>query len=154
MLADLRDPHAILTHPELRAHIDFDRPIGLLLVAILHFITGTEDPAGIVATLRDALPDGSYLALSHATGDFHPLGTDDQAAAAYQNAAAPLLLRTHAEITTYFEGFDLLKPGLVQAPLWRPDGRPPRPKDLAKIGIYAGVGHNYRHMTAQPGSVV
>ena len=140
VLADLRDPQAILADPELRARIDFAQPVGLLLVAILHFITSTENPAGIVATLRDALPDGSYLALSHATADFHPPGTGDAAAAAYQNATAPLLLRTRSEVTAYFEGFDLLDPGLVQAPLWRPDGRAPRPKDLAKIGIYAGVG--------------
>lgn len=141
VLADLRHPHAILVDPPLRACIDFTQPVALLLVAILHFITDAENPAGIVATLRDALPNGSYLALSHATADFHPPGTDDQAAAAYQHAAAPLLLRTHSEITTYFDGFDLEDPGLVQAPSWRPDGRAPRPKDLARIGIYAGVGH-------------
>jgi hypothetical protein len=140
VLADLRDPHAILGNPQLRAHIDFAQPVGLLLIAIMHFITGAENPAGIMGTLRDALPDGSYLALSHATGDFHPPGTADEAAAAYQNAAAPLLLRAHSEVTTYFEGFDLLEPGLVRAPLWRPDGRAPRPKDIAKVGIYAGVG--------------
>lgn len=140
VLADLREPHAILANPALRTHIDFSQPVGLLLVAILHFITDAEDPAGIVATLRNALPDGSYLALSHATADFHPPGTDDEAAVAYRNAAASLLLRTHLEVTRYFDGFDLLEPGLVQAPLWHPDGRAPRPKDLAKIGIYAGVG--------------
>ena len=139
-LADLRNPHAILADPSLRACIDFDRPVGLLLVAILHFLTDSEDPAGIVAVLRDALPDGSYLALSHATGDFHPPGTKDDAAAAYQNAAAPLVLRTRSEVTQYFDGFDLMEPGLVQAPLWRPEGSAPRARDLAKIGIYAGVG--------------
>jgi hypothetical protein len=140
MLADLRDPHAILADPKLRAQIDFTRPVGLLLVAILHFITRSEDPAGILATLRDALPAGSYLALSHGTADFHPPGTTDEAEAAYQNAAAPLQLRTHSEVAAYFDGFALLEPGLVQAPLWRPDSRAPRPEDLARIGIYAGVG--------------
>jgi hypothetical protein len=140
VLADLRDPHAILADPKLSAHIDFTRPVGLLLVAILHFITSSEDPAGILATLRDALPDGSYLALSHGTADFHPAGTADEAEIAYQNAAAPLTLRAHSEIAAYFDGFDLLEPGLVQAPVWRPDGRAPGPKDLTKIGIYAGVG--------------
>jgi thiopeptide-type bacteriocin biosynthesis protein len=63
VLADLRDPHAILAHPELRAQVDFSRPVALLLVAILHVITSSENPAGIIATLRDALPEGSYLAL-------------------------------------------------------------------------------------------
>ena len=72
MLADLREPEVILTHPKTRALIDFGQPVALLLVATLHFITDTENPARIVATLRDALPPGSYLILSHTTGDLRP----------------------------------------------------------------------------------
>jgi hypothetical protein len=140
VLADLRDPAAILASPQLREVIDFTRPVAVLLVAILHFIKDEEDPAGIVATLRDALPPGSYLVLSHGTQDFHPPGGADMAAAAYKNATAPLVLRTHEQVSAFFNGFDLLEPGLVQAPLWRPEGRRPRPRDLEKIGIYAGVG--------------
>jgi len=145
VLADLRDPHAILADPVLRARIDFAQPVGLLLVAILHFITSTENPSRIIATLRDALPAGSYVVLSHATADFHPPGTTDKAAAAYQNATAPLILRTRAEIATYFDGFDLLDPGLVQAPLWHPDSRAPRPKDLAGLTVLRqpGTGHRW-----------
>jgi hypothetical protein len=140
VLADLRDPEAVLAHPKLRGLIDFAQPVGLLLVAILHFITETEDPARIVARLRDALPEGSYLVLSHGTHDFHPPGAARRAASAYRNAAAPLILRSHQEVSAFFEGFDLVEPGLVQAPLWHPEGRPPRQKELAKIGMYAGVG--------------
>jgi hypothetical protein len=140
VLGDLRDPEVVLACPKLRGLVDFGQPVGLLLVAILHFITDEEDPAGIVATLRDALAPGSYLALSHGTQDFHPPGVAGQAAAAYQNATAPLALRAHEQVSGFFDGFDLVEPGLMQAPLWRPDGRPPRPRDLAKIGIYAGVG--------------
>jgi S-adenosyl methyltransferase len=140
VLADLRDPAAILAHPALRELIDFTRPVALLLVAILHFITDEEDPAGIVATLTDALPAGSYLALSHATQDFHPPGSADLAAAAYKNATAPLVVRTRERIMSFFDGFELVEPGLVQAPLWRPDGKRPQPRNLEKIGIYAGVG--------------
>ena len=140
VLADLREPAAILADPRLRELIDFTRPVALLLVAILHFIRDEEDPAGIVATLRDALPPGSYLILTHGTQDFHPPGGADMAAAGYKNATAPLVLRTHKRVSAFFDGFDLLEPGLVQAPLWRPDGRRPRPRDLEKIGIYAGVG--------------
>ena len=139
VLADLRDPEAILAHPKLRGLIDFTQPVALLLVAILHFIKDEENPAGIVATLRDALP-GSYLALSHGTADFHPPGITDEAAATYERATAPLVLRTSAQVSAFFDGFEMVKPGLVQAPLWRPDGRAPRPKDLDKVGIYAGVG--------------
>ncbi len=144
VLADLRDPEAILADPKLRGLIDFTQPVALLLVAILHFITDEERPTGLVARLRDALPDGSYLALSHGTQDFHPPGIAGQAASAYRNATAPLILRSHQEVSAFFEGFDLVAPGLVQAPLWHPAGKPPRPKDLAKIGIYAGVGSKSR----------
>lgn len=140
VLADLRDPEAILTHPKVRELIDFSRPVALLLIAILHFITEQENPGGIVATLRDALPSGSFLALSHGTADFHPSGTAGEAATSYETASAPLVLRAFGRVSVFFDGFELVEPGLVQAPLWRPDGKPPRPKDLAKIGVYAGVG--------------
>jgi hypothetical protein len=140
VLADLRDPGAILAHPGVRGVIDFTQPVALLLVAILHFITEEEDPAGIVATLREALAPGSYLALSHGTLDFHPPGEGDRAAATYKNATAPLVLRARQQVSALFDGFDLVDPGLVQAPVWRPDGRRPRARDLEKIGIYAGVG--------------
>lgn len=140
VLADLRDPGAILAHPKVRELIDFSQPVALLLVAILHFLPEGDDPAGIVAKLRDALPPGSYLAVSHGTADFHPPGVVGEAAAAYENATAPLVLRAFGQVSAFFQGFELIEPGLVQAPLWRPDGKPPRPKDLAKLGIYAGVG--------------
>ncbi|MHA6765531.1 SAM-dependent methyltransferase [Streptacidiphilus sp. PAMC 29251] len=66
--ADLRDPAAILAHPKVRAAIDFDRPVGLILVAVLHFIRDEENPDAITKLLRDALPSGSFLAISHGTG--------------------------------------------------------------------------------------
>lgn len=140
VLADLRDPSAILAHPRLHELIDFTRPVALLLVAILHFATDEEDPAGIVATLLDALPGGSYLALSHATADFHSPGAVSRATAVYKNATAPFVPRPFKQVAAFFDGLELIEPGLVQAPLWRPDGRRPRPRDLEKIGIYAGVG--------------
>ena len=140
VLADLRDPGAILAHPKVGGLIDFTQPVALLLVAILHFVTDEENPAGIVATLRDAVAPGSYLALSHATPDFHPPGATSLAAAAYKNATAPLVFRTIEQVAAFFDGFDLVDPGLVQAPLWRREGSQPRPRDLDKIGIYAGVG--------------
>ena len=68
-------------------------------------------PARIIATLRDALPPASCLALSHGTADFHPPGTVGQAAAVYDKASAPLVLRSHANIAAFFGGFDLVEPG-------------------------------------------
>lgn len=137
VLADLRDPKKIIA--EAAAFLDFTKPVALLLVAILHFIPDEDDPAGIVAALRDALPGGSWLALSHGTTDFHPAEVTAPAAAAYDTAPAPLVLRPRAAIEPFFDGFTLEEPGLVQAPLWHPDTRPPRPKDLRKIGMYAAV---------------
>ncbi|BFO17213.1 SAM-dependent methyltransferase [Streptomyces sp. KM77-8] len=136
VLADLRDPAAILDHPEVRAVIDFDRPVAVLLVAVVHFVTDAEDPARIVATLRDALPAGSYLVLSHATGDVHEDRRED-AAAVYKNATASLNLRSHTAVLDLFGDFAMAEPGLVQVTDWRPEEV--RRPDAPPIGIYGGV---------------
>ncbi|MEU9545497.1 MULTISPECIES: SAM-dependent methyltransferase [Streptomyces] len=134
VLADLRDPGAIIDHPDVRRVIDFDEPVALLLVAILHFITEAEKPDQAVAALRDALPVGSFLVLSHATGDF---ADRSEAQAVYNNATATMNLRTHAEVERFFDGFELVEPGLAQVPFWRPDTPPPTRS--GEIGFYGGV---------------
>jgi S-adenosyl methyltransferase len=144
--ADLREPDAILGHPEVRDLIDFDRPIALLLVAILHFVHDDEDPPGIVARFRDALPTGSYLVISHGTRDV-PVRPDMSAEAMaemgarveqlYQQTTAFMVTRTRAEVERFFDGFDLLDPGLVEIQLWRPDD----PSSMLPGGFYGGVGH-------------
>jgi hypothetical protein len=136
VLADLRDPRGILDHPEVRRVIDFDRPVAVLLVAIVHFLSEAQDPDGIVATLRDALPTGSYLVLSHATGDLHEDHRED-AAAVYRRATASMNLRTHTRVLDFFGDFTLVEPGLVTVPDWRPDE--PRAAGALPIGIYGGV---------------
>ena len=133
VLADLREPDKILTHPKTRDLIDFSQPVALLLVAILHFIADDEDPAGLVAALRDALPPGSYLGLSHATNDFRT-ETAAVAAAVYNKATSPATLRSHAQIAAFFGDWALVDPGLVQVPLWRPDGPPPGPGTCGGCG--------------------
>jgi S-adenosyl methyltransferase len=140
VLADLRDPDAILAHPAVRELIDFSQPAAVLLVAIVHFLTGEDAPGRIIARLRDALAPGSYLALSHGTADFHPGTAVSQATAVYARATAPLVLRPRPQIEEFFAGFSLAGPGLVQVPLWRPDTAPPSGRELARIGIYGGVG--------------
>jgi hypothetical protein len=139
ILADLREPEKILMDRGVGELIDFSQPVALLLVAVLHFVTTDENPYSIVATLRDALPVGSYLALSHATADFRTEAAS-KATAVYDHATSSVTLRSHKQITGFFGGFDLLRPGLVQAPLWRPDGQSSISEDLEKIWIYAGVG--------------
>jgi len=137
VLADLRDPRAILDHPDVRKVIDLDEPVALLLVAVLHFVRDDEDPAALMTTLLDALPAGSYLVLSHATVDFHEDGRED-AVAIYKNASATMNPRTHAEILPFFGGLTLLPPGLVTVPTWHPDETPD--PALPPIGFYGGVG--------------
>jgi hypothetical protein len=134
VLGDLRDPRAVVDHPDVRKVIDFDQPVAVLLVAVVHFLTEADKPEQIVATLRDALPAGSYLVLSHATGDF---ADRREAQAVYQNASASLNLRSRAEVERFFDGFDLVEPGLAQVPFWRPDAPPPARSE--EIGFYGGV---------------
>ncbi len=135
--ADLRDPGAILASPEVRALLDSGQPVAILLLAVLHFIQDADDPAGIVARLRDAVPAGSYLAISHATADA-PNPRPEVAAqvvGVYRRATASLALRGGAEVARFFEGFDLVDPGLVQVQHWRPEA-----VSTAPGGIWGGVG--------------
>ncbi|MGI5456416.1 SAM-dependent methyltransferase [Streptomyces sp. CA-249302] len=141
VLADLRDPRAVLDHPEIREVIDFDEPVALLLVAVVHFLSAADDPYGIVTTLREALPTGSYLVLSHATGDAHEDGRED-AAKVYNRATATMNLRTHAEVQEFFGDFTLVPPGVVKVTDWHPE-EPPAP-DAPPIGIYGGVARKDR----------
>ncbi|MEU9443598.1 SAM-dependent methyltransferase [Streptomyces sp. NPDC048304] len=136
VLADLREPQSIVDHPEVRRVIDFGRPVALFLVAVLHFLRDAHEPGRVVATLRDALPPGSFLVLSHATGDF----ADDrsEAEAVYDNASASMNLRSRDQVERFFEGFELVEPGLVQVPFWRPDTTPPAGSE--EIGFYGAVG--------------
>ncbi|MCR8573523.1 SAM-dependent methyltransferase [Streptomyces sp. Isolate_219] len=148
VLGDVRDPKALLDHPTVRELIDFDRPVALLLVAVLHFIRDDEDPAALIATLADALPAGSHLVLTHATGEpyeaYEAGRTDEQArdgvVNVYKSATATLNLRSKAEFEPLFGPFALLEPGVVRVPLWRPDGRVPGAEELNNTIFYGGVG--------------
>jgi SAM-dependent methyltransferase len=134
--ADARDPKAILAHPGVRDVLDFDRPIAVMLVAILHFVTDADDPYGIVRTLMADVAPGSHLILSHVTGDFDPARLEISAKA-YEQSTAKLAVRSAGEITRFFDGLALLEPGVVLLPRWRPDGEVP--EDADSIWMYAGV---------------
>jgi SAM-dependent methyltransferase len=138
--ADAREPDDILSHAELRAVIDFDQPVAVLLVALLHLLPDDEDPIGIVTRLRDALAPGSYLALTHFTGDARPdLAAKVADEFARLRITTPLIPRSHRQILAFFDGFDLIPPGLVFPTLWRPDPTPHEP-DSGAQWMYAGVG--------------
>jgi hypothetical protein len=118
---DLRRPAGLLALPEVRAHLDFGKPVAVLLFAVLHFLPDDADPAGVVACLRDSLAPGSYLALSHVSGDFVPdKAAVDRALAVYAQASEPMWPRSRARILGFFDGFDLVPPGLVPKHEWRP----------------------------------
>jgi hypothetical protein len=137
---DLREPRAVLDRAGGTGLIDFGQPAGLLLVAVLHFIPDADDPWRIAATLRDALAPGSYLVVSHGTDE----GKPDVAQAAekvYQRTVtANLRMRSRPDILRFFDGFELVDPGLVPMPYWRPDSPAELPQDPRKFwGGLAGV---------------
>lgn len=117
---DIRDVDAILADPEVRAHLDFDKPIAVLNVAILHFIPDSDDPGAIVAKLRDNLPPGSALALTHACADDMDPADAEAATAVYAKSSAPIMPRSRAEIARLLEGWEL-DGELVDVAEWQPD---------------------------------
>jgi hypothetical protein len=121
--------------------IDLNRPVALLLVAILHFVDDTDDPHGAVAELRDALAPGSLLILTHASYEGIPLPQERSLGAVdvYKDIRNPLIMRTREEIARFFEGYDMVEPGLVPMPLWRPETAPEDEDPYAFSG-FAGVG--------------
>ncbi|NKZ06702.1 SAM-dependent methyltransferase [Actinomadura latina] len=138
--ADLREPEAVVGHPEVKARIDFDQPVGLLMLAILHFIPDEDRPAEIVARLRESLAPGSYLAVSHGYRGAITQDVEDQVRSAYgRTGAGDLIPRGVDEVMAFFEGTELVGPGLVQVADWRPDGEALR-SDMAPPGFLAGVG--------------
>ncbi|MCX5059464.1 SAM-dependent methyltransferase [Streptomyces sp. NBC_00201] len=138
--ADIRRPADVLASPQVRKLIDFDQPVAVLMNAILHFVTPEEDPAGIVAAFHDALPGGSWLALTHATNQDRP-DTADAVGKLYRSrATSPVSARSHDEIRGLFAGFDLVDPGLVYVPLWRPAPDDLIPDKPSEYWVYAGVG--------------
>src|SRR3569833_427594 len=119
--ADMRDPGPILQDPDLRRLIRFDEPVAVLFMSVLHFIADEHDPYGIVAAFRDVTVPGSYLALSHITVPEQHAGAAAAAAAVYKHrATSPAVLRSPKEIQALFGGYDLVDPGHVFLPQWRP----------------------------------
>lgn len=136
---DLREPDRIVAEAQQTGLIDFTEPVALLLITVLHFLPDSDDPGGIVAGLRDRLPSGSYLALSHVTYENQPPEILE-ALELSKRTPEPLHPRSHAEISGFFGDFVLIEPGLVDLPLWRPDtpddvGEPPH-----RSNAFAGVG--------------
>ena len=138
--ADLREPQKILSHHAVGRLIDFSQPTALLLVMVLHFIADADDPRRIVATLRDALAPGSYLVLGHATDESKPAVAQALEKVYNRSVATQGHARSRAEILQFFDGFDLVDPGLVYMPQWRPDSPADLPDDPSQFWALVGVG--------------
>jgi hypothetical protein len=135
--ADLRDPQAILAQPEVRRLLDFDRPVALLLVAILHFVPDVDNPHKILDELRASLPKGSYLALTHGSPDLRP-DVVHKMEEVYARTASPAIARSREKVSAFFGDFEMAEPGLVWVPWWRPEAQPAEDSDL--IWFLGGVG--------------
>jgi hypothetical protein len=133
--ADARNPESIYTHPDLIKLIDFARPVAVLFVAVLHFITDEEDPKEIVSAFRDKISSGSYVALSHLTSDGPPAHEVERVEAIYRAATSPMIFRSCDEIADIFGDLVLVEPGLVRPSHWNPAGNGPE-----TYALLAGVG--------------
>jgi hypothetical protein len=138
--ADLREPRQILADHEVRRHIDLARPAGLLLSMVLHFISDDEDPWRTVATLRDALAPGSYLVLAHLTNESRPSVAQAAETVYNRSVSTDIHMRSRAEILRFFDGFDLVDPGLVYMTQWRPDSPDDVRDDPSQFWVLVGVG--------------
>lgn len=137
--ADLRDPDVILNHEKTRQLLDFSRPIGLLTVAVYHFIPDSDSPLALLKRYREALPSGSFLALSHVTTDVMSEQIQ-QLIGLYRSSQNPVTARTRAEFTAMFEGFELVEPGVVFTPEWHPESAEDVGEHPEQSAVYAAVG--------------
>jgi SAM-dependent methyltransferase len=134
---DLRRPERILHHPDARKLLDFGQPIAVMIVAVLTFIPDADRPARLLATIRDALVPGSYLTVSQASAEGRE--QDPSTRAVYQRVDNPLCPRSRAEVAALMAGFELVDPGVVWVPQWRPDEND-LVADAAKAVFVGGVG--------------
>ena len=137
--ADMRDPQAIISAPEFLETVDLNQPVGLLLIAVVHFIEDDVEALQVVRQILDVLPTGSYLAMSIATDEFDPIplaGVQQE----YNRLGETLIFRDRATALSFFDGLELVEPGLVQVHKWRPDGSEApgiADKDIAMYGAVA-----------------
>jgi hypothetical protein len=133
--ADLRDTGRVLSAAA--ATLDFSRPVALILMAILQHVDNADNPYAIVATLLDALPAGSYLALSHPAADIEAEAQGELARRLNQTMAEKVTMRDRAQVARFFDGLEMVEPGLVRVPEWRPASEA---EAHSPAGLWGGVG--------------
>jgi len=141
---DLRDPGAVLGHPDLRAVIDFAEPVGLLMTAVMHFVADGSDPWGLVHRYVDATASGSYLVLSHFTADNLPPTQVRAGRDVYDRATESIHPRSRAEVTRFFDGLELVppqegaEPAVTYVGMWHAEDPEAADSDGSR-GLYCGV---------------
>jgi hypothetical protein len=150
--ADMHDPRSILDHPAIAETLDLTQPVAVMLVAIMMYFRAADDPHGIIATLLDDMPSGSYLTITHPTADFNPQAMAGVVVAA-ERSGITFQPRSRTETESLFTGLELVDPGVVPVLAWRPDddhaskgaSAIPRPEqqqplDPESAYYWAGVG--------------
>src|SRR6266702_960471 len=143
--ADLRDPEAVLSSPEVTRMLDLSRPVAVLMLMTLHFVPDDDDPAGIVAEYREAVAPGSYFVFSHGTNEYRPADTGG-ITKVYTQASHGIVPRNHAQIRDLATGWELQEPGLTDVIRWRPEPAEleddPLGGDVTRYCTFAAVGRN------------
>jgi SAM-dependent methyltransferase len=140
--ADLREPAEVLGSPQVRALLDFRLPAAVLMVGVLHFVPGPDDPTRLVGAYREVLAAGSYVAVSHLTADQMPEQIG-RAAAATAMTVERLYPRPRAEVARLLTGFELVPPGVVPTAQWRPE-EPLPAGEANRSNLYAAIGRKSR----------
>jgi hypothetical protein len=137
--ADIRNPDSIVTDPQVIRTLDLTKPVALMLVAVMHFLRDSDDPVGILRRLLEALPSGSHLVISHATSDH--LTPEQLAASAEANerSGVTFRLRSSQEFSRFFEGLDLIEPGITSIVNWRSELPPEDRSSVEGVSMLCGV---------------
>ena len=135
--ADGREPEELLANPEVAGHLDLTQPVGLLMVALLHFVPDDQDPSGIVGRYATLLPAGSWFVMSHGSTE----GFDgDRMEELYRRTPTPVTVRTKAQLADLLGDVELVEPGIVFITGWRPDDGDDRDDDPSWVSTYGAVG--------------
>ncbi len=136
---DFRQPERILDHPDLRTVLDLDQPIAVLALAVLHAVPDSDDPYDMVARYRDRLAPGSYLVVAHGSNESRP-ELSKLMEELSKRTATPMTARSRVEITRFFDGFEVVEPGVVWAPSWHPDSPHEVPENPEVSMNFVGIG--------------
>jgi hypothetical protein len=138
--ADVREPKSIIDSAQLRDTLDLSKPVALTVLAVMHFVEDDELAYQVIRQLVEVFPAGSYLAMSTVTGDFAPEGMDG-VREVYHASGANGCLRTKAQAEMFFDGLELLEPGVVQVHKWHPDPVQVGAIDDVDVAVYGGIAY-------------